>query len=296
MLSLLARQVATFSLFTAAGIINVLLDPIFVFLLDMGVAGAGAATCLSNWVIFCYYLRQHNRRRGTSVVSFALRNWRGRGVASQVLTVGVPAGLVLFLTNICDFVRNYCLRALGSEIKLAAWGAAQKISNALMMIMVGIAQGVRPLLAYNFASGRFPRARAWIRGAFTVVLCCIAMALLLIQLFPSAIVRLFVTEPAAVQTAVYFLRRWTFALVGLGALELFNAIFQAMGRWKLSLTNVLVNKGVLLTPMLILLVRLLGAHGVAYSQVLTENLTAIVTAFVYLYLSRRWDRRVRPQV
>lgn len=74
--------------------------------------------------------------------------------------VGVPAGLVLFLTNICDFVRNYYLGSLGSDVELAAWGAVQKISNALMAITIGVAQGVRrcwPIImppAYMHGLGR----------------------------------------------------------------------------------------------------------------------------------------------
>ena len=115
------------------------------FAFRMGVGGAGAATCLSNWLVFGYYINQYARRRKTTAVNLCLRTYSLKhAVASAVLSVGVPAGLVLFLTNICDFVRNYYLGSLGSDIELAAWGAVQKISNALIMICVGIAQGVRP--------------------------------------------------------------------------------------------------------------------------------------------------------
>lgn len=273
---------------TMAGIINIILDPIFVFPLGMGVAGAGAATCLSNWVVFFYYLYQHVKRRHSTTVDLNIRHYRPeRSVAFAVLSVGVPAGLVLFLTNICDFVRNYYLGSLGSDVELAAWGAVQKISNALMMITVGIAQGVRPLLAYNFASRHYQRARSLTRGAFGVMLCYIAVALTFVHLFPEPIIRLFVTAPEAVDVAIFFLTRWTFAIIGIGALELFNAIFQAFGRWKISLANIVIDKGLLLTPVLVLLVRLLGIEGIAYSQILTENLTAAVLAIVYLRMARR---------
>ena len=65
---------------------------------------------------------------------------------------------------------SYYLGSLGSDVELAAWGAVQKISNALMAITIGVAQGVRPLLAYNYAAGLYARVRALIRGAFVVML------------------------------------------------------------------------------------------------------------------------------
>lgn len=274
---------------TAAGVINIFLDPVFVFTLDMGVAGAGDATCLSNWLVFAYYLRQYWKRRKSSVVNLAPGAVFGPGerVAGAVLAVGVPAGLALLLTNICDFVRNYYLGSLGSDVELAAWGASQKISNALMMITIGIAQGARPILAYNYASGRYERAKKLIGGAFAIMLGYVAAALLVVHLCPNAIVRLFVTQPRAVEVAVFFLTRWTFAMIGFGALELFNAIFQAFGRWRISLANILVDKGLLLTPVLVLLVRWMGIEGIAYSQAITENLTALALAAVYFRVARR---------
>lgn len=80
-------------------------------------------------------------------------------------------------------------------------------------------------MAYNYAAGLYARVRALIRGAFVVMLAYVALALVLVHLFPSPIVRLFVTEERAVETAVYFLEVWTYTIVFIGALELFNAIF-----------------------------------------------------------------------
>lgn len=117
-----------------------------------------------------------------------------------------------------------------------------------------------------------------------------ALALVLVHLFPSPIARLFVTEERAVGTAVYFLEVWTYTIVFIGALELFNAIFQAFGKWKISLANIIIDKGCLLTPVLILLVRWRGIEGIAYSQIITEGITAIALTAVYLRIARNMGR------
>ena len=274
-----------------AGVINIILDPIFVFGLDMGVAGAGAATCISNWIVFVYYQYQYRKRLGVTVLSLNISFYEYRDrIASSVLSVGIPAGLVLFLTNICDFARNYYLGALGSDVELAAWGAVQKISNALMLISVGIAQGVRPLLAYNYAGGLYKRTKDLMKGAMIVMVTYIAVALLLVHIFPAQLVRLFITDKKAISIAVYFIEIWTFALIGLGLIELLNAAFQAFGKWKISLANTVVNKGLLLTPVLILLVKVFGINGIPYSQVITENITMIALMVVYHGISKNLGR------
>ena len=257
------------------------------FAFRMGVGGAGAATCLSNWLVFGYYINQYARCRKTTAVNLCLRTYSLKhAVASAVLSVGVPAGLVLFLTNICDFVRNYYLGSLGSDIELAAWGAVQKISNALIMICVGIAQGVRPLLAYHYACGQHVRTRSLMSGAVVVMLGYTAVALLLVHLFPKSVVRLFVMDDNAVEAAVFFLEVWTYATIGIGMLELYNAAFQAFGKWQVSLANILINKGCLLTPVLILLVRLMGIQGIAYRRLITGSLTAAALTVIYLRMAR----------
>lgn len=123
-------------------------------------------------------------------------------------------------------------------------------------------------------------------GAVIVMLGYTAVALLLVHLFPKSVVRLFVMDDNAVEAAVFFLEVWTYATIGIGMLELYNAAFQAFGKWQISLANILINKGCLLTPVLILLVRLMGIQGIAYSQLITESLTAAALTVIYLRMAR----------
>lgn len=82
--------------------------------------------------------------------------------------------------------------------------------------------------------------------------------------------------------AVSYLHTWIFCIIGFGFIELFNAIFQSIGRWKLSMINTIVNKGCLLTPTMILLANLFGIRGIVMSQPITENLTALALFVLYL--------------
>ena len=274
---------------TMTSILNVVLDPIFIFAFDMGIGGAALATCLSNCVGFVYYFVQWYKRRHTTVVCLDIRKFRLRGhICSQTLAIGVPAGLVPFLTNVCDLVRNYFLATLGGDIPLAGWGSVQKVIFALYTISMGIAQGARPIISYNYARKDLRRTRSLASGSMIVMAVYLAVGIVIVNLIPELIIKLFVTNEEAVEWAMYFLRISIYSIIGVAFIDLFNAVFQAIGEWKLSLANTILNKGCLLTPVLILLVSLYGIRVIPYSQDITEIVTAVVLFVVYLRITRKF--------
>lgn len=279
-----------------AGALNVILDPIFIFPCGMGVAGAGLATCVANYISLGFYLAMYYRRRKTTVVCFHPRYFQVRGkICTGVLSVGVPAGLVLLFMDICDFARNYCFNLLGGQVELAAWGVVQKIGNAFMQICVGIAQGIRPVVAYNFSSGLVKRVRSIINGGIVVMAVWILVCQLLVVLVPTFLVNLLIPSGESVPIAVSYLRVWIFCVIGFGFIELFNAAFQSIGRWKISMANTILNKGLLLTPVMVLLASHKGIPGIIISQPITENATALVLVVIYVVVMKKETARMKKK-
>lgn len=271
-----------------AGACNVILDPVFIFGFHMGIAGAGLATCIANYLSLVFYLLMYARRRKTTVVCFRPRYYRVRDqICTKVLAVGVPAGLVLMCMNICDFVRNYYFNIFGGQVELAAWGVVQKIGNAFMQICVGIAQELRPVVSYNYSWGLLKRVKSIINGGIVVMAAWVIVCQMLIAVIPTMIVNLLIPSGESVPVAVGYLRMWIFCIIGFGFIELFNAAFQSIGKWKISMANTIINKGLLLTPVMMLLANLFGINGIVISQPITENLTAIVLFFIYLMTMTR---------
>lgn len=271
-----------------AGVLNVILDPVFIFPCGMGVAGAGLATCIANYISLAFYLVMFYLRRGTTVVCFRPQYFRVRGkICTGVLAVGVPAGFVLLFMDICDFTRNYYFNLLGGQVELAAWGVVQKIGNAFMQICVGIAQGIRPVVAYNFSCGLLKRVKSIINGGIAVMAVWIAACQLLVAVVPTFLVNLLIPSGESVPIAVSYLRTWIFCVIGFGFIELFNAVFQSMGRWKISMVNTIVNKGFLLTPVMVLLANRHGIGGIILSQPVTENATAVVLLAIYVIVMKK---------
>lgn len=271
-----------------AGVLNIILDPIFIFPCGMGVAGAGLATCIANYVSTAFYMLVAYRKRRTTIVCFNPKYYKaGDRICTSSLAVGVPTGLVLLFMDICDFTRNYFFSTLGGQVELAAWGVVQKIGNAFMQICVGIGQGIRPVVAYNFACGLHKRVKSLAWGGIIVMAVWVAACEVLVALAPEAIVKILIPTGESIPVAVGYLRVWILCIIGFGFVELFNAIFQSIGKWQISMVNTIVNKGLMLTPVMALLATWKGINGILISQPLTENLTALVLLFIYLSIVKK---------
>lgn len=279
-----------------AGGLNVILDPVFIFPCHMGVAGAGLATCIANYISLAFYLVMYCRKRVSTVVCFHPRCCRaGDGICTGILSVGVPAGLVLLFMDVCDFTRNHYFNVLGGQVELAAWGVVQKIGNAFMQICVGIAQGIRPVAAYHYAAGLVKRLGSILNGGIVVMTCWVTVCIGLVMARPTFFVSLLIPYGEAVEIAVSYLRVWIFCLIGFGFIELFNAVFQSIGRWEISMANTVINKGLLLTPVMVLLANVKGIDGIIISQALTENTTAVVLFVIYCCIMRKEKSRSRER-
>lgn len=275
-----------------AGLLNVILDPIFIFGCNMGVAGAGLATCIANYISFAFYLLMYYVRRKTTVVCFHPKYYRVKGgICTRVLAVGVPAGLVLLFMDVCDFTRNYFFNRLGGQVELAAWGVVQKIGNAFMQICVGIAQGIRPVVAYNYAAGLLKRVKSIINGGIVVMAVWVLACQILVAAVPEVLVKLLIPAGESVPVAVSYLKVWIFCIIGFGFIELFNAVFQSIDRWQISMANTLINKGLLLTPVMVLLANLKGIPGITISQPVTENVTAVILFIIYMFVMKKEMKR-----
>lgn len=254
----------------------------------MGVAGAGLATCIGNCCALVYYLIILHRMGENTVITGSLRYYQaGNGICKNVLAIGVPAGLGVLFTSLCDLTRNCYFGKLGTQINLAAWGVVQKIGTAFIQICVGIGQGIRSVVAYNYASGLYKRTRSIVKSALLVMLCWTVFAVILVQAVPGGLVGLFIPSGDAAPVAVSYLVKWIFAIFGIGFIEVFNSVFQGVGKWNIAMVDTIVNKGLLLTPGMIILIHFMGMNGIVISQVVTENATAVVLAVIYAAVSRK---------
>ncbi|MCD8373911.1 MAG: MATE family efflux transporter [Oscillospiraceae bacterium] len=261
-------------------VLNITLDPVFIlpFGLNMGAAGAGLATFISNCAACGYFLVLLWVRRGQTMVCVSPRAFSlDPIILRQICAVGVPAAIQNLLNVTGMTVLNNFTAVYGSTA-VAAMGITQKISMIPMYITMGISQGLMPLVGYNYASGNRERMKKAI--TFTAKLSIVFIVLMSISYYAGAerLVGIFMKNAEVIAYGGRFLRGMCIGLVFLSIDFLAVGVFQACGMGTSSLVFAILRKIVLEIPALFILNRLWPLYGLAYAQTCAEFVLAIAAA------------------
>ena len=263
------------------GVLNVLLDPLFIFGLQMGVAGAALATCLSNTASMLFLLVHTIRHQNESLVKFSLLPKRiDRSAHGQIYSIGTPAALQIILASISNAV----LLRLMSGYAVAAisgMGVMQKVESIPFQAIMGISNGILPLIAYNYASGNRERMRQAVRYALTRGLFFACIFFVLCELFAPAIVRFFINDAASVTYGAAFVRLRILALPFITTEFMLIAVFQGIGGAKQAFFLSLFRKGILDLPLMVLANALLPMYGLMLVQPFMELCGCVIALVLY---------------
>ena len=273
------------------GLLNIALDPIFMFLLmpdGYEVLGAGIATCLSNCIACLFFVVILFRMGGESIIVFHPRVGlpQHKNIAA-IFMVGIPSAITSFLFDL-DYIILDKLMASYHDLALAAIGIVLKVERVPLNVGIGICQGMMPLVAYNYAAGNDKRRDDIIRLARSVGLVVAGGSIILYELFAVPFTHLFISDPQTVEMASQFLRIRVLA-TPLMFLSFFTVyIFQAFGKGKVALFLGVTRWLGFNIPMLFLLNAVFGMYGIVWSQVAADILTVSLSFYVYYkYRPRR---------
>ena len=267
------------------GLLNIALDPLFMFVLlpeGMEVVGAGVATALSNCVACLYFIIVVLRGVEDRLVTFNPRvGLPERANIRGVFFVGLPSAVTSFLFDL-DYVILDRLMVGYDDFALAAIGIVLKVERFPLNVGVGLCQGMMPLVAYNYSSGDRKRLKDTIVLSLAIGLVTAAVSILLYELFAPELTRLFLDNDRTVELAGAFLRARILA-TPLMFISFFTVyLFQAFGRGGTSSVLAVVRWLGFNIPMLYILNAAFGMYGLVWSQVTADSLTVLFSLFVYL--------------
>ena len=269
---------------TMGGLINIALDPLFMFVLfprGMEIVGAGMATCVSNCISCVYFILTIRGLGPDSVLKLFLptRLPKGRNIAG-IFAVGVPSAITTLLFDLDYVVIDRLMSGYG-DIALAAVGIVLKVERLPLNIGVGICQGMMPIVAYNYAAKNMKRMDETRRFSRMVGLACAAASILLYELFASQIMSFFIADEQTVALGTNFLRIRVLA-TPLMFLSFFHVyLFNGFGMGRRALFLGVTRWAVLNIPMQFLLNYLIGMYGIVWSQVTADILTVTLSLYVY---------------
>lgn len=274
-------------------LLNIVLDPIFILPwgLDMGAAGAGLATFLSNCVACLYFLILLRVKRGSTLVclSPAMLCW-DKAVLAGICAVGIPAAIQNLLNVTGMTVLNNFTAAYGSNA-IAAMGISQKISMIPLYIAMGISQGIMPLVSYNYGSRNYPRMKEAVLFSAKLSVTFMLLMTLGYYLNSEALVRLFMKNEAVVAYGSQFLRGFSLAMPLLCMDFLAVGVFQACGLGRQALIFAILRKIVLEIPALYLWNAVWPLYGLAYAQPTAELVLSIAAVVALTRLFGKLERQ-----
>lgn len=260
-------------------IANIVLDPVLISGFHLGAAGAAVATTLGNILASLYYLWYFVKKSNN--FSIGIRNFTCRyGIFSGICSCGLPTAIFSTLMSVSTIVLNQILVAYGNA-PVAAIGIVFKANMFITFLQMGLANGVQPLLAYNFGSGdkkRFQDIAAYTKK------CCIVigiLATLLFFVFRRQIIGLFIQDEEVIMYGVRILIAYMLSGPVIGILFMNMNCMQSVGKafWATILS--VLRQGVLLIPLLFLLNALGGLTGVIYGQALTDYIAVILSVLMW---------------
>ncbi len=260
--------------------VNILLDPIFIFMLHLGIRGAAAATVLGNlagaFVSVYFYLI------GRTMLKPGIRYIKPtREILLEIFRVGIPSSLETLLTSGAYVVNNNLAASYG-ELTVAAMGVAQKLLSLGSYIYQGYAAGVQPLMGYNCGAGNYRRMRDILKAGILVSSGTELAVMAVYGIFAPQLIALFTDSSEVIAIGVKVLRTVMWILPFVGAVSMSRITFQAMGKPRYAFGITLVRQLFLYVPLLLLLNRLFRFDGMIWAQPLTELIMMIVSVSLLL--------------
>ncbi len=283
-----AEGKATFSMLalTSGGVINIILDPVFILKFNMGVAGAALATvisqCISFSILISFYLT------GKSIVKLSLRRISRRvGDYGLIVKTGLPTVFRQGLGSLATTLLNVQVSIYG-DAAVAAVGIANKIYMLLRSFVIGVGHGFQPVAGYNYGAGKPRRVKKafWVATALGTAVSVAASVSLIC--FSRSIIGLFSPETAEV-TAIgsRMLVCIGIALPALGYSTFVNQLYQSLGYVKGATVLASCRQGIFFVPLIFLLPALFGLDGILFTQPLSDLLTFLVSVPFNIYFLRR---------
>lgn len=280
------RFAMNLTLFTV--IFNTILDPLFIFVFDMGVKGAAIATVLAQVVALVVILRKFNRNdTGVHFERGIVRlNWT---IAQDSLAIGM--GPFLMNTAACVvnlFINQQLLRYCG-DLGIGAYSILYRISFLFIMTVMGLNQGMQPIAGFNYGSRQYSRVREVYHLTARIATAICIVGFLASELIPETLARVFTDDPQLLAMAVTGLRiaNVNFPIIGFQMVS--TNFFQSLGMVNKSIFLSLSRQLLFLVPCVYLLPMLWGTNGIWVSFLASDALSCIITTYLIIRLFKKFD-------
>ena len=282
------RQAMNATIFTV--VLNTILDPIFIYPMNLGIQGAAYATILSQVLALVWQMRIFSNKNELLHLRRGIYRLK-KSIVENILAIGLSP----FSMNVCAcivviFINKGLLQYSG-DLAVGAYGIANKVCFIFVMVNMGLNQGMQPIAGYNYGAMKFDRLMQVLKLAVIAGTCITTCGFLVAEFIPEPCARLFTTDPELIRLSVNGMRIMMAAFVLVGSQMVITNFFQSIGMAKISMFLSLSRQMIFLLPMLLLLPLFLGVDGIWWAMPISDTIAEIVAVVMMMTYMRKFKEQ-----
>lgn len=260
-------------------LLNVAIDPIFIFALDMGIQGAAYATVISMfvsmvWVMRFYFRKDHTLHFSSDTFRIDLPTIR------SILSIGLSPFLLHVSTSLVNLLMNHTLLTYGGDYAIGAFGIITSFTTLVVMSIIGLSQGMQPIIGYNYGAGQHKRVQHTLKLCIIVATIITSVGWIVGLTVPERVARCFSSDADLIAITSHGLRIYICTFVVVGFHIVVTNYFQSIGRAWVSIMLSVSRQILILIPFILLLPPYFGLNGAWMAQPTSNILSAIIAAFI----------------
>lgn len=279
-----AAKTTMCALMTGA-ILNIGLDPVFIYILNMGVAGAAIATAISQIVSTLVYLTFILRKKST--YHFRIRNFSfTKDIMSEIFKIGIPTLVFQILTSLSISFVNTKSMVYGDSV-IAGMGAVTRIVSMGSLMVFGFIKGFQPIAGYSYGAKKFYRLQEAIKTSilWSTIFCVIYG--LILEIFSKGIISQFTKmDLDMIRVGTQSLRINGFSFMLFGFYTVYSSLLLALGKGLAGFFLGACRQGICFIPVILILPVFWGINGIMYAQPIADVLSAVITIFMAVHLHK----------
>lgn len=279
-------NLAMITMFLGAGV-NIILDPVFIYVFDMGIGGAAFATILSQcistiWIVAYFFTDKTKYKIEKKYLKFYKHH------IIKITILGIPAFISQVGNSILNIVLNRNLFAYGGDVAIAGMGIINSVQTMLIMPVLGLMQGTQPIISYNFGAKKYMRIVETEKIAMTTATIICFLGWIIIQLFSKEITMMFNQETELVTFTSRIMKTWFLFLPVIGFQILGANFFQSTGRSILAILLTMSRQIILLIPAIIIFSNIWGLNGIICAAPFADGFSALITGVFFFVAIRKF--------
>jgi putative MATE family efflux protein len=256
--------------------LNLIFAPIFIFVFNWGIRGAALSTVLAQLFGAIFVISHFSKRSGT--IYFLPGYFRlKKAIVSDIFSIGIANFLMLTCSSLVIILINRSLGKYGGDYAIGAYGIINSILNLVMMIVIGLNQGMQPISGYNFGATQYDRVKKVFKLTIIAATCVTTMGFLAAEIFPRQIAGFFTSNEELINLSTSGMRiaLMVFPIVGFQMVT--TSFFQSIGRASTSIVLSLSRQMLFLIPLVLILPHFWGLDGIWMAMPVSDLLASIIT-------------------